>query len=111
MAVRPKATSAATQAAAAPSNSANNKHTAEPTRPPSAAKVDFSTMSNQSLRRYRQVHKLNVKTRPTKDELVTSIAKHFAARPVDEVDTIARFLFLTRTRDRVLKPPSRLYRT
>ncbi|KAJ2320230.1 hypothetical protein IWW52_001489, partial [Coemansia sp. RSA 2704] len=45
------------------------------------------------LRRYRQAFKLNVKARSSKDDLVLAASRHFTSHMVDEVDTIARFLY------------------
>ncbi|KAJ1966209.1 hypothetical protein GGI12_000231 [Dipsacomyces acuminosporus] len=55
--------------------------------------LDFNTLNIQILRKYRQVFKLNVKARSSKEELVGAAARHFSSHIVDEVDTIARFLY------------------
>ncbi|KAJ2781516.1 hypothetical protein H4R18_002842 [Coemansia javaensis] len=55
--------------------------------------LDFSTLNIQVLRKYRQAFKLTVKARSSKDELVMAASHHYAEQMVDEVDTIARFLY------------------
>ncbi|KAJ2081412.1 hypothetical protein H4R24_002347 [Coemansia sp. RSA 988] len=57
------------------------------------AKLDFNALNIQALRKYRQAFKLNVKARSSKDELVLAASRHFNSHTVDEVDTIARFLY------------------
>ncbi|KAJ2681507.1 hypothetical protein GGH99_005170 [Coemansia sp. RSA 1285] len=58
-----------------------------------AHKFDFNSLNIHILRKYRQVFKLNVKARSSKDDLVVAAARHFSNHMVDEVDTIARFLY------------------
>ncbi|KAJ1723257.1 hypothetical protein LPJ61_005841, partial [Coemansia biformis] len=55
--------------------------------------LDFNTLNIQVLRKYRQAFKLTVKARSSKDELVMAASHHYAEHTVDEVDTIARFLY------------------
>ncbi|KAJ1840494.1 hypothetical protein H4S02_010878, partial [Coemansia sp. RSA 2611] len=55
--------------------------------------LDFGSLNIQVLRRYRQAFKLNVKARSSKDDLVLAASRHFTSHMVDEVDTIARFLY------------------
>ncbi|KAJ2496582.1 hypothetical protein IWW43_001750 [Coemansia sp. RSA 1935] len=55
--------------------------------------LDFNALNIQVLRRYRQAFKLNVKARSSKDDLVLAASRHFNNYMVDEVDTIARFLY------------------
>ncbi|KAJ1674277.1 hypothetical protein EV182_003610, partial [Spiromyces aspiralis] len=71
--------------------------------------VDFTTMNIQILRKYRQAFKLNVKARSSKEELVNAAASHFNCYKVDEVDTIARFLYTIRTRNKPLWSLQTLY--
>ncbi|KAJ1922278.1 hypothetical protein H4219_000140 [Mycoemilia scoparia] len=70
--------------------------------PSSGSQVDFNTLNIQVLRKYRQVFKLNVKARSSKDELVGAVTHHFNGHVVDEVDTIARFLYSIRTKGKLL---------
>ncbi|KAJ2451110.1 hypothetical protein GGF42_004338, partial [Coemansia sp. RSA 2424] len=55
--------------------------------------LDFNALNIHVLRKYRQVFKLNVKARSSKDDLVMAATRHFSGHMVDEVDTIARFLY------------------
>ncbi|KAJ1808757.1 hypothetical protein LPJ56_006071 [Coemansia sp. RSA 2599] len=55
--------------------------------------LDFNSLNIQVLRKYRQVFKLNIKARSSKDDLVVAATRHFSNHTVDEVDTIARFLY------------------
>ncbi|KAJ1880905.1 hypothetical protein LPJ57_001955 [Coemansia sp. RSA 486] len=55
--------------------------------------LDFNSLNIQVLRKYRQVFKLNIKARSSKDDLVVAATRHFTNHAVDEVDTIARFLY------------------
>ncbi|KAI9502309.1 hypothetical protein GGI25_006129 [Coemansia spiralis] len=57
------------------------------------SQFDFNSMSVQMLRKYRQTFKLSVKARSSKEDLVMAITRHFSNYMVDEVDTIARFLY------------------
>ncbi|KAJ2756936.1 hypothetical protein GGI19_000458 [Coemansia pectinata] len=57
------------------------------------SQLDFNSLNIHVLRKYRQVFKLNVKARSSKDELVMAVNRHFSGHMVDEVDTIARFLY------------------
>ncbi|KAJ1816308.1 hypothetical protein LPJ60_005371 [Coemansia sp. RSA 2675] len=57
------------------------------------SQMDFNSLNIHVLRKYRQVFKLNVKARSSKDELVMAVNRHFSGHMVDEVDTIARFLY------------------
>ncbi|PIA13688.1 hypothetical protein COEREDRAFT_83288 [Coemansia reversa NRRL 1564] len=69
------------------SHSGNNSNQARHTQ------LDFNALNIQALRKYRQAFKLNVKARSSKDELVLAASRHFNSHTVDEVDTIARFLY------------------
>ncbi|PWA00540.1 hypothetical protein BB558_003403, partial [Smittium angustum] len=55
-------------------------------------KIDFSNFSMPLLRKYRQVYKLNIKARSSKEELAVAVNEHNAQLELDEVETIARFL-------------------
>ncbi|KAJ1896553.1 hypothetical protein LPJ66_003928, partial [Kickxella alabastrina] len=55
------------------------------------SQLDFNSLNIQVLRKYRQVFKLNIKARSSKDDLVVAASRHFTTHTVDEVDTIARF--------------------
>ncbi|KAJ1740161.1 hypothetical protein LPJ79_004411 [Coemansia sp. RSA 1821] len=57
------------------------------------ANLDFNVLNIHVLRRYRQAFKLNVKARSSKEDLVVAASRHFSSHMVDEVDTIARFLY------------------
>ncbi|KAJ2335227.1 hypothetical protein GGI00_001469 [Coemansia sp. RSA 2681] len=57
------------------------------------SQLDFNALNIHVLRKYRQVFKLNVKARSSKDDLVMAATRHFSGHMVDEVDTIARFLY------------------
>ncbi|KAJ2730423.1 hypothetical protein IW152_005262 [Coemansia sp. BCRC 34962] len=46
--------------------------------------MDFSSLNIHVLRKYRQVFKLNVKARSSKDELVMAVNRHFSGHMVDE---------------------------
>ncbi|PVU93942.1 hypothetical protein BB561_002919 [Smittium simulii] len=52
-------------------------------------KLDFNGFSMNLLRKYRQVYKLNIKARSSKEELVSAAAEHHSQLLIDEVDTIA----------------------
>ncbi|KAJ1969363.1 hypothetical protein H4R35_006160 [Dimargaris xerosporica] len=69
--------------------------------------INFSTQSIHVLRRYRQVHKLNVKVRAPKEELCKAVMYHFTHRTVNEAETLALFLYSTRTKDKLLRCPVR----
>ncbi|KAJ2671416.1 hypothetical protein IWW42_003375 [Coemansia sp. RSA 1085] len=58
-----------------------------------AFNLDFNVLNIHVLRRYRQAFKLNVKARSSKEDLVVAASRHFSSHMVDEVDTIARFLY------------------
>ncbi|KAJ2777611.1 hypothetical protein GGI15_004447 [Coemansia interrupta] len=55
--------------------------------------LDFGALNIHVLRKYRQVFGLNIKARSSKDDLVVAATRHFSNHTVDEVDTIARFLY------------------
>ncbi|KAJ2373023.1 hypothetical protein IW150_003824 [Coemansia sp. RSA 2607] len=57
------------------------------------SQLDFGTLNIHILRKYRQVFGLNIKARSSKDDLVVAATRHFTNHTVDEVDTIARFLY------------------
>ncbi|KAJ2726434.1 hypothetical protein GGI07_000572 [Coemansia sp. Benny D115] len=57
------------------------------------SQLDFNSLNIQVLRKYRQVFKLNIKARSSKDDLVLAATRHYSGHAVDEVDTIARFLY------------------
>ncbi|OLY80406.1 Histone deacetylase complex subunit SAP30 [Smittium mucronatum] len=73
-------------------NKANIKQDIDP------VKLDFHSFGMPLLRKYKQVYKLNVKARASKDDLVLAVNSHHDQLPVDEVDTIARFLFNIRNK-------------
>ncbi|KAJ2648808.1 hypothetical protein IWW40_003608 [Coemansia sp. RSA 1250] len=71
------------------------KHSSGPQMGSQAAQgiLDFNVLNIHVLRRYRQAFKLNVKARSSKEDLVVAASRHFSSHMVDEVDTIARFLY------------------
>ncbi|KAJ1951461.1 hypothetical protein FBU59_000151 [Linderina macrospora] len=60
---------------------------------PKYSQFDFNALNIHTLRKYRQAFKLNVKARSSKEELVVAATRHYSSHMVDEVDTIARFLY------------------
>ncbi|PVV01066.1 hypothetical protein BB560_004534, partial [Smittium megazygosporum] len=57
-------------------------------------KLDFNSFSMNLLRKYRQVYKLDIKARSSKEELVSAASEHHAHLMLDEIDTIARFIYI-----------------
>lgn len=55
--------------------------------------MDFGSLNIHALRKYGQAFNLNLKSRSSKEELVMAASHHFSNQMVDEVDTIARFLY------------------
>ncbi|KAJ1885756.1 hypothetical protein LPJ66_009969 [Kickxella alabastrina] len=70
------------------------------------SQLDFNSLNIQVLRKYRQVFKLNIKARSSKDDLVVAASRHFTTHTVDEVDTIARFLYTVHSNKEGKRPIS-----
>ncbi|RKP23876.1 hypothetical protein SYNPS1DRAFT_24041 [Syncephalis pseudoplumigaleata] len=76
------------------------------------ARLDFSTLPAPTLRRYQRVHKLHYgKVRGGhREDLASAVARHFNNQMVNEVESIAWFIYAVRSRDHELKltqkPPS-----
>ncbi|OMH83107.1 hypothetical protein AX774_g3387 [Zancudomyces culisetae] len=67
-----------------------------------SAQIDFNSFSMPILRKYRQVFKLNVKARSSKDDLATAASKHHSQYAIDEVDTIARFVYTVKSKGKIV---------
>ncbi|RKP08817.1 hypothetical protein THASP1DRAFT_29393 [Thamnocephalis sphaerospora] len=69
------------------------------------ARLDFSSLPAPTLRRYQRVHKLHYgKVRGGhREDLASAVSKHFGNQVVNEVDSIAWFIYAARSRDNVLK--------
>ncbi|ORX67231.1 hypothetical protein DL89DRAFT_324583 [Linderina pennispora] len=65
---------------------------------------DFNALNIHTLRKYRQAFKLNVKARSSKEELVVAATRHYSGHMVDEVDTIARFLYTVHSSKGTVSP-------
>ncbi|KAI8052446.1 hypothetical protein BDF22DRAFT_688362 [Syncephalis plumigaleata] len=90
-------------------NNVNGKH--DP-KSHTNARLDFSTLPAPTLRRYQRVHKLHHgKIRGGhREDLASAVARHFNNQMVNEVESIAWFIYAVRSRDNELKmtqkPPS-----
>ncbi|RKP35865.1 hypothetical protein BJ085DRAFT_37153 [Dimargaris cristalligena] len=73
MGPRPKQAPTLTQSAngAKRTSSNDSSHRSSTAVPSGPVKLDFNTMNIHTLRKYRQVHRLNTKNRASKEELVT----------------------------------------
>ncbi|KNC95922.1 uncharacterized protein SPPG_08678 [Spizellomyces punctatus DAOM BR117] len=88
----------------------------KPTKPSSAKKaedhvsqVDFSTMDDRVLRRYKRTFKLRAKSsKESRDELVSSVTKHFLQQEINEKDTITFFIYTLRNQENVYKLPPKV---
>ncbi|RKO83752.1 hypothetical protein BDK51DRAFT_25906, partial [Blyttiomyces helicus] len=70
------------------------------------SQVDFSTMDDKILKRYKRLHKLKtVKGKESRADLVGSVAKHFGAVEVNEKDVISYFIYSMRNRGKIFKLP------
>ncbi|KAI8336624.1 hypothetical protein BC941DRAFT_471156 [Chlamydoabsidia padenii] len=67
--------------------------------------VDFNTFDIAHLRKYARVHKIKIKSKTNKEDLVGAVSRHFANQTVKEVDTITCFLYTAHYRDSVLRLP------
>ncbi|KAL0096881.1 Sin3 binding region of histone deacetylase complex subunit SAP30-domain-containing protein [Phycomyces blakesleeanus] len=67
--------------------------------------IDFNSLDLSVLRKYVRVHKIKVRSKSNKEELVAAVSRHFANQTVKEVDTITCFLYSSRYRDSVLRLP------
>lgn len=54
--------------------------------------ANISKLNINSLRRYRNVYKLNIASDCSKDELVTAVSRHFQKITVNETEVISNFL-------------------
>ncbi|KAI8332665.1 cyclin-domain-containing protein [Chlamydoabsidia padenii] len=61
--------------------------------------IDFNTFDMAHLRKYARVHKIKVKSKTNKEDLVGAVSRHFANQSVKEVDTITCFLYTAHYRD------------
>ncbi|SAL98772.1 hypothetical protein [Absidia glauca] len=55
--------------------------------------IDFNTFDMAHLRKYARVHKIKIKSKTNKEDLVGAVSRHFANQTVKEVDTITCFLY------------------
>uniref|UniRef100_UPI00374453C3 uncharacterized protein n=1 Tax=Calcarisporiella thermophila TaxID=911321 RepID=UPI00374453C3 len=67
--------------------------------------VDFNSMDINILRKYRRIHRVRTRAKPTRDELVEAVKRHFAALPVREIDAVTYFLYAVQNKDKILKLP------
>ncbi|SAM03452.1 hypothetical protein [Absidia glauca] len=67
--------------------------------------IDFGTFEMSQLKKYARVHKVKVKPRTNKRDLVDAVSSHFANQPVKEVDTISCFLYTAHHRESVVRLP------
>ncbi|KAI9301102.1 Sin3 binding region of histone deacetylase complex subunit SAP30-domain-containing protein [Cunninghamella echinulata] len=67
--------------------------------------IDFNTFDISVLRKYARVHKIKIKSKTSKEDLVSAVSRHFANQTVKEVDTITCFLYTAHYRDSVLRLP------
>ncbi|CAO3578722.1 unnamed protein product [Absidia cylindrospora] len=67
--------------------------------------VNFNTFDVSVLRKYARVHKIKIKSKTNKEDLVGAVSRHFANQTVKEVDTITCFLYTAHYRDSVLRLP------
>ncbi|KAI8096528.1 uncharacterized protein BX664DRAFT_324194 [Halteromyces radiatus] len=67
--------------------------------------IDFNTFDISVLRKYARVHKIKIKSKTNKEDLVGAVSRHFANQTVKEVDTITCFLYTAHYRDSVLRLP------
>ncbi|XP_076448630.1 histone deacetylase complex subunit SAP30 homolog [Babylonia areolata] len=58
-------------------------------------KVDFSTLSTTSLRKYKKFFKITHRGGVEKDQLEETVAKHFKTIAVDEEEVLTNFLKMT----------------
>ncbi|KAI9592951.1 hypothetical protein BDF19DRAFT_449946 [Syncephalis fuscata] len=67
--------------------------------------LDFSTLPAPTLRRYQRVHKLHYgKVRGGhREDLASAVTKHFNNQLVNELESIAWFIYAARSRDNELK--------
>ncbi|TPX59477.1 hypothetical protein SpCBS45565_g07730 [Spizellomyces sp. 'palustris'] len=76
---------------------------------PPFLQVDFSTMDDRVLRRYKRTFKLRAKsTKESRDELVSSVTKHFLQQEINEKDTITFFIYTLRNQENVYKLPPKV---
>ncbi|KAJ3299495.1 hypothetical protein HK104_008684 [Borealophlyctis nickersoniae] len=66
--------------------------------------MDFSTVEDRVLRRYKRAFKLRGK-KESRDELVSAVTKHFTSQEVVEKDVITYFIYSLRNLDNVYKLP------
>ncbi|KAJ1982088.1 hypothetical protein H4R33_005104 [Dimargaris cristalligena] len=78
MGPRPKQAPTLTQSAngAKRTSSNDSSHRSSTAVPSGPVKLDFNTMNIHTLRKYRQVHRLNTKNRASKEELVSVVSNH-----------------------------------
>ncbi|CAO3639443.1 unnamed protein product [Cunninghamella blakesleeana] len=67
--------------------------------------IDFNTFDISVLRKYARVHKIKMKSKTSKEDLVSAVSRHFANQTVKEIDTITCFLYTAHYRDSVLRLP------
>ncbi|KAJ3121796.1 hypothetical protein HK098_003399 [Nowakowskiella sp. JEL0407] len=65
-------------------------------------KMDFSSIDDTTLRRYRHLHKIKIRNGqyPNRDELVNVVSRHFDAQDVNEKDVLTYFIYTLRTKVR-----------
>mmetsp|Transcript_25254 Transcript_25254/g.54887 ORF Transcript_25254/g.54887 Transcript_25254/m.54887 type:complete len:140 (-) Transcript_25254:659-1078(-) len=72
-------------------------------------KVDLSRLEASSLQKYRRFYKLgDAPANTSKDDLVPSVARHFAAQVVDEDDVLMRFVQAVQRHVKTAKPSAPL---
>ncbi|KAI8916668.1 hypothetical protein PhCBS80983_g04277 [Powellomyces hirtus] len=121
---KPKSTSGAHHlATSGPTTHKADSHKKKPTTAASSTKhtitkkpddyvsqIDFSTMEDKILKRYKRTFKLRAKSsrerdRETRDDLVSSVTKHFNSYEVNEKDMVTSFIYALRNQDNIYKLP------
>ncbi|KAJ3023312.1 Phosphatidylinositol (PI) 3-kinase [Thoreauomyces humboldtii] len=79
------------------------------------SQVDFSTMDDKILKRYKRTFKLRAKSsrereRETRDDLVSTVTKHFSSHEVNEKDTITFFIYALRNQETTVQTLAAAYR-
>mmetsp|Transcript_28152 Transcript_28152/g.79515 ORF Transcript_28152/g.79515 Transcript_28152/m.79515 type:complete len:136 (+) Transcript_28152:107-514(+) len=70
-----------------------------------AARVDFSKLETNSLRKYRKFyHIADIPSNSTKEELIPVVARHFASQMVDEDEALLNFALALKKHNLTAKP-------